>query len=75
MKGARVLWIIVILANLALLVVLQRVQSTRTRYEIARRQAELRALEQEQQQLLLLRAEARRPENVDRRARELATPP
>ena len=70
-KGVRaILWVVVV-ANLAILVVTLHVRATRTRYEIARRQAEIRALDYEHRQLLLKKAEAQRPENLHRRAQAL----
>ncbi len=70
-KGVRVVLMAAVLANLAVLVVTQHVQATRVRYHVARRQTELRSLSAEQRALSLRRADARKPENVERRAREL----
>ncbi|MBI2900654.1 MAG: cell division protein FtsL [Planctomycetes bacterium] len=71
MKGVRVVLTVAVLANIGVLVVTQHVRATRLRYAAAQRQAELRALEQEQRTLLLRLAEARSPERLDRRAKEM----
>lgn len=71
MKGVRVILMVAILANLAVLVVTQHVHATRVRYQVARRQTELHSLSAEQRGLTLRRADARKPENVERRAKEL----
>lgn len=71
MRGVRVILMVAVLANLAVLIVTLHQRSTRIQYAIAARQAEARALEEENRRLLLLRAEARKPENLMRRAREL----
>ncbi|GEM_PF-7064095 len=70
-KGIRAVLFVAVLANLGVLVVTQHVRSTRLRYEAARRQTELRELEREHRRLLLQRQEERRPERLERRAREL----
>jgi cell division protein FtsL len=70
-KGLRIILAVAVLANLAVLVVTQHARATRLRYEVSRLQADVRELSNENRHLLLRRAEARKPENVQRRAREL----
>lgn len=71
MRGVRAVLLVAVLANLGILVVTQHVRVTRLRYESARKQTEVRSLEQEHRRLLLRRSESREPARLERRAREL----
>ena len=68
MKAVRASLIVVILLNLALLAVSGPLRVTLSRYEIARKQTELRKLASENRALLGGVAQSRRPERVAARA-------
>ena len=67
-KAVRASLIVVILLNLALLAVSGPLRVTLSRYEIARKQTELRKLASENRALLGGVAQSRRPERVAARA-------
>lgn len=71
MKGVRVILMVAVLANLAILIVTLHQRSTRIKYEVAARQAEARQLAQENRLLLLQRADARQTEKLVARAKAL----
>ena len=68
MKAVRASLIVVILLNLALLAVSGPLRATLSRYELARKQAELRKLAVENRALLGSVAQSRRPDRVAARA-------
>ena len=68
MKAVRASLIVVILLNLALLAVSGPLRATLARYELARKQTELRRLALENRALLGSVAQARRPDRVAARA-------
>lgn len=67
-KAVRASLIVVILLNLALLATSGPLRATLSRYELARKQAELRKLAVENRALLGGAAQARRPDRVAARA-------
>ena len=71
MKAVRASLIVVILLNLALLAVSGPLRTTITRYDQARKQAELRKLAVENRALLGIVAQSRRPDHVAARAAAL----
>ena len=71
MKIVRPVLVVVILLNLGLLAAAGPLRSTLGRYDLARKQAELRKLAVENRALLGTMAEARRPERVAARAAAL----
>ena len=71
MKAVRASLIVVILLNLALLAVSGPLRTTITRYDQARKQAELRKLAVENRALLGVVAQSRRPDHVAARAAAL----
>ncbi|MBV8882342.1 MAG: hypothetical protein JO332_20465 [Planctomycetaceae bacterium] len=71
MKAVRVSLVVVILLNLALLAVSGPLRTTLTRYDLARKQGELRRLVNENRALLGTAAQARRPDRVAARAQAL----
>ena len=68
MKAVRASLIVVILLNLALLAVSGPLRATLARYELARKQTELRRLAVENRALLGSVAQSRRPDRVAARA-------
>ena len=68
MKAVRAALVVVILLNLALLAVSGPLRATLMRYDLARKQTELRKLALENRVLLGGVAQARRPERVAARA-------
>jgi hypothetical protein len=67
-KAVRASLVVVILLNLALLAVSGPLRATLSRYDLARKQAELRRLAVENRALLGTVAQSRRPERVTARA-------
>ena len=67
-KAVRASLIVVILLNLALLAVSGPLRATLSRYDLARKQAELRKLAVENRALLGAVAQSRRPDHVAARA-------
>src|SRR6185436_784802 len=67
-KAVRASLIVVILLNLALLAVSGPLRATLSRYELARKQVELRKLAVENRALLGAVAQSRRPDHVAARA-------
>jgi hypothetical protein len=67
-KAVRASLVVVILLNLALLAVSGPLRATLSRYDLARKQAELRKLAVENRALLGTVAQSRRPEKVTERA-------
>jgi hypothetical protein len=70
-KAVRVSLVVVILLNLALLAVSGPLRTTLARYDLARKQGELRRLVNENRALLGGVAEARRPDRVAARAQAM----
>lgn len=68
MKAVRACLVVVILLNLALLAVSGPLQATLSRYELARKQTELRKLALENRALLGTVAQSRRPDRVAAKA-------
>ncbi|MBI3854242.1 MAG: hypothetical protein HY293_00975 [Planctomycetes bacterium] len=68
MKAVRASLIVVILLNLALLAVSGPLRATLSRYDLARKQSELRKLAVENRALLGTVAQSRRPDRVAARA-------
>ncbi|HVE39843.1 MAG TPA: hypothetical protein VNM14_08155 [Planctomycetota bacterium] len=68
MKAVRASLIVVILLNLALLAVSGPLRATLSRYDLAKKQAELRKLAVENRALLGAVAQSRRPDHVAARA-------
>ena len=68
MKAVRASLIVVILLNLALLAVSGPLRATLSRYDLARKQAELRKLAVENRALLGTVAQSRRPDRVAAKA-------
>lgn len=71
MKAVRASLIVIILLNLALLAAYGPLRATLSRYEVARKQAELRKLAVENRALLGTVAQSRRPDRVAARAAAL----
>ena len=70
-KAVRVSLVVVILLNLALLAVSSPLRTTLARYDLAKKQAELRKLVNENRSLLGGAAQARRPDRVAARAQAM----
>jgi hypothetical protein len=70
-NAVRAALVVVIVFNFALLAAAGPLQATLVRYEAARKQQELRRLDLEQKTLLHRAAQARRPDEVARRAAAL----
>ncbi|HLY75443.1 MAG TPA: hypothetical protein VKU80_15080, partial [Planctomycetota bacterium] len=70
-KAVRVSLVVVILLNLALLAVSGPLRTTLMRYDLARKQGELRKLVNENRELLGGVAQARRPDRVAARAQAM----
>jgi hypothetical protein len=70
-KAIRVSLVVAILFNLALLAVAGPLRTTLTRYDLARKQAELRKLVNENRALLGGVGQARRPDRVAARAQAM----
>ena len=70
-KAVRISLVVVILLNLALLAVWGPLRTTLTRYELAKKQSELRRLVNENRALLGGVAQARRPDRVAARAQAM----
>ena len=70
-KAVRVSLVVVILLNLALLAVSGPLRTTLTRYDLARKQGELRKLVNENRGLLGGSAQSRRPDRVAARAQAM----
>ena len=68
MKAVRASLVVVILLNLALLAVSGPLRATLSRYDLARKQAELRKLAVENRALMGAVAQSRRPDRVSARA-------
>ena len=71
MKAVRAVLVVVILLDLALLACYGPLHATITRYDVARKQGELRRLAVENRSLLGGAAQARRPDRVAARAAAL----
>ena len=75
MKAVRVSLVVVILLNLALLAVSGPLRTTLARYDLARKQGELRRLVNEHRALLGGVADARRPDRVAAQAQAMGYGP
>ncbi len=71
MRAIRVSLVVVILLNLALLAAAGPLRTTLTRYDLARKQGELRKLVNENRALLGSVAQSRRPDRVAARAQAM----